>query len=229
MMLAARNIFLAARRKPTAKSYVQDGLIAMWDGIENAGWGVHDASATTVKDLTGGPWGDWNIQGVGADYFSFSNAAQLKTLASFTVPGTIELSFFDWVGTGGAFLNFGDKTNWSSMGSSGCLCPYRPNGSVNNYEYYSKQTSVLLSSASIPISTFTVKFSTAGVGVYVSSAGYTWKSVSNTMSYTALSIGRYASKPFTGKIRFVRFYSRALTADEIAAHHAIDKARFNLP
>lgn len=23
----------------TAKDYVQDGLVAMWDGIENAGWG----------------------------------------------------------------------------------------------------------------------------------------------------------------------------------------------
>ena len=37
----------------TAKSYVQDGLIAMWDGIENAGWGVHDMNATMWKDLTG--------------------------------------------------------------------------------------------------------------------------------------------------------------------------------
>ena len=38
---------------PTARDYVQDGLIAMWDGIENAGWGVHDPNATTWKDLTG--------------------------------------------------------------------------------------------------------------------------------------------------------------------------------
>ena len=26
----------------TAKDYAQNGLLAMWDGIENAGWGVHD-------------------------------------------------------------------------------------------------------------------------------------------------------------------------------------------
>lgn len=36
----------------TAKDYVQDGLVAMWDGIENAGWGLHDANATVWKDLT---------------------------------------------------------------------------------------------------------------------------------------------------------------------------------
>ena len=38
----------------TARDYVQDGLIAMWDGIENAGWGVHDPNTTVWKDLVGG-------------------------------------------------------------------------------------------------------------------------------------------------------------------------------
>lgn len=38
---------------PTASSYVKDGLIGMWDGIENAGLGVHDESAQTWTDLTG--------------------------------------------------------------------------------------------------------------------------------------------------------------------------------
>ena len=35
-------------------AYVQDGLIACWDGIENAGVGVHNPSATVWKDLVGG-------------------------------------------------------------------------------------------------------------------------------------------------------------------------------
>ena len=33
----------------------------------------------------------------------------------------------------------------------------------------------------------------------------------------------------TFKVHCIRLYSRALTADEIAANYAIDKARFNLP
>jgi hypothetical protein len=37
----------------SAKSYIQDGLIAMWDGIENVGYGVHDENATVWKDLVG--------------------------------------------------------------------------------------------------------------------------------------------------------------------------------
>lgn len=36
-----------------AFSYIQKGLAASYDGIENAGAGVHDANATTWVDLTG--------------------------------------------------------------------------------------------------------------------------------------------------------------------------------
>ena len=37
-----------------ASAYVQDGLVACWDGVENAGAGVHDANATVWKDLVAG-------------------------------------------------------------------------------------------------------------------------------------------------------------------------------
>jgi hypothetical protein len=41
----------AASATATAKSYVQDGLVAMWDGEWNAGRGTHDPNATVWKDL----------------------------------------------------------------------------------------------------------------------------------------------------------------------------------
>ena len=37
----------------TSASYVQDGLIAQWDGIDNSGTGTHDPNATVWKDLAG--------------------------------------------------------------------------------------------------------------------------------------------------------------------------------
>lgn len=37
----------------TSRSYVQKGLVAQYDGINNAGTGLHDSSATTWKNLTG--------------------------------------------------------------------------------------------------------------------------------------------------------------------------------
>ena len=41
---------------PTAMDYVQDGLVAHWDGIENVGYGIHDDNATVWTDLTGNGW-----------------------------------------------------------------------------------------------------------------------------------------------------------------------------
>jgi hypothetical protein len=53
-MIAARQIFLGSGAKiPTAADYVQTGLVAMWDGIENIGFSLHSNSTTTWKDLSG--------------------------------------------------------------------------------------------------------------------------------------------------------------------------------
>ena len=38
---------------PASSSYVQRGLVAQYDGIDNAGTGSHDSSATTWKNLAG--------------------------------------------------------------------------------------------------------------------------------------------------------------------------------
>jgi hypothetical protein len=43
----------------TARDYVQSGLVAMWDGIENAGWETHNSAAITWKDLIGNR--DWTL------------------------------------------------------------------------------------------------------------------------------------------------------------------------
>ena len=37
----------------SAASYAQDGLVGQWDGIENAGVGLHDATTNYWTDLTG--------------------------------------------------------------------------------------------------------------------------------------------------------------------------------
>lgn len=54
-MIAARQVGFgkaAGKRDYTAKDYIQDGLVAMWDGIENAGWGVH-SNDVGLKNLVG--------------------------------------------------------------------------------------------------------------------------------------------------------------------------------
>ena len=58
---------------PTAADYVQDGLVAMWDAIENVGWGIHSDCAQVWVDLVGGcvtePKILWS-NGEGRDYIS---------------------------------------------------------------------------------------------------------------------------------------------------------------
>ena len=44
---------LAAAQTYTASSYVQADLVGQWDGIENAGAGLHDATTNYWTDRTG--------------------------------------------------------------------------------------------------------------------------------------------------------------------------------
>ena len=48
---AAALAFTLSATTYTSASYVQSGLIAQWDGIDNQGTGTHDPTATTWKDL----------------------------------------------------------------------------------------------------------------------------------------------------------------------------------
>ena len=54
--LAARNISITEGETEsyTAADYIQDGLVAMWDGIENVGWGEHSDTLEQWNDLIGG-------------------------------------------------------------------------------------------------------------------------------------------------------------------------------
>ena len=62
--------FMLAEQMPTSADYVQDGLLVQWDGIDNAGTGTHDPTATTWKNLKGGGYdltltnnAAWNAEG----------------------------------------------------------------------------------------------------------------------------------------------------------------------
>ena len=55
--------------------YVRDGLIACWDGIENAGVGTHDAGATVWKDIVRGYEFSLTNVTVDADRMTFAGSA----------------------------------------------------------------------------------------------------------------------------------------------------------
>lgn len=223
--------------KKTAKNYVQDGLIAMWDGIENAGWGVHDPNATVWKDLSGTEndltlWPDgretWEPQ-------ALANASSTADTPCFATMNhdprqfaTIEVVFrndavtltrdvirpfevpdSEWHG----FLVYPSKLS-VGYGSSGAMNYLPITGDiVSASATFASATSQIIDDARIN-----------GSGVSLTS---NW---SRTKYDRFVVGGRIApGAPFIGAIYCIRLYSRALTTAEIAANYAVDKERFNLP
>ena len=66
--LAATFRTASAAPLPAAGNYVTDGLVLWYDGLENAGFGVHDGSAMTWKDLSGN-----NLDGAVASTVSWAD------------------------------------------------------------------------------------------------------------------------------------------------------------
>ena len=90
VVVAASATLSAAATTYTSASYVQDGLITQWDGIDNAGTGAHNPNATVWKDLAGnldltltanGSWTNGNALAVnGASAVGTTKAPLYKTI-----------------------------------------------------------------------------------------------------------------------------------------------------
>lgn len=73
LIVAAGVALVCSAHGYDSSSYEQDGLIAQWDGIDNAGAGIgHNAEATQWIDLKHGYAFDLKSVTVGETYMSFS-------------------------------------------------------------------------------------------------------------------------------------------------------------
>lgn len=224
MMLAARGIFLAARRnrKPTAKSYVQDGLVAMWDGIENAGFGVHDANATTWKDLVGtnhitltnGSWTDVSLVCNGTTTGALAHSESVRK-------GSIEI-VCAFGKTGVAQLVFNAEYDSYNGGFS-----LRANGTVN----FSINGKCFQASHPTDKTYYACIYDGDRYGkiLYEDALSKTSLGTGANFAVPGCGISRRWQYMFYGEICRIGLYSRAVTAEEIAANYAVDKERFNLP
>lgn len=238
MLINMRNAMLSGgKRTPTARDYVQDGLVAMWDGIENAGWGVHDPNATVWKDLSR------NGYDLTSASFRWTNNA-LDDSAS-----NIRLDLGDLSGEFPSAITL----------SAAMRCPnFRNNAYIFDFYNHSNvgvafYTSNLLSPYGIRVqardSTGNSFSNPSAVNPqYQAFASFVWDSTEGilygnsrpvlpkiTTAFTAppvyflLGASNGVYNNFRGYVYSLRIYSRALTGNEIAANDAIDKERFNLP
>ena len=223
---------------PTARDYVQDGLIAMWDGIENAGWGVHDQNATVWKDLTGN---GYDLPLSTATLEILSNGVRRKNTVTHSTKSKVR-----WINTPSRTLEM-CVTAPSSISSgsqvllattsvgSGTVVPCLVKKSVGYFEWSQQWNSskiIFKSNITLTLSSSYNDGNTANgyVNGEVQAANNTdaWGFTADTISVLGDPRGTsYA--PFEYCAHNVRVYNRALTAEEIAHNYKIDNERFNLP
>ena len=217
---------------PTARDYVQDGLVAMWDGIENAGWGVHDDGATVWKDVVGSYDMTISTGGTWSKNSFVSNPSYMQTAnIGRDIDGILTIECrckVNSAGNGRAVIGFDSKPT-SNVISASRYVVYRANGTVN----FTGRGSFFTGAGLGVAASYTGVFQSSG-GVDISD-GY-MDGVAQTISpsggygfgYNAPSVSQFSGYKLDGEIYSVRIYSRALTAAEIAANYAVDRARFNL-
>ena len=238
MLINLRNALMVGKRKPTAKDYVQDGLIAMWDGIENAGWGEHVSSSSTWKDLVSDYPLSLSSGGFGSDYKYISDVAPVSSCYgsySFSAPSefTMELAISQLVingtrGTKPLFMLFTSSGFVVGMIGIQTRDPPMLNTKASNASNHD-----VMDVSSLDSGCFAITLSSDGElktyynGTLVGARTVTTGQV-HTCCITTSYRPRYSGYGCTGNWHRMSIYSRALTADEIAANYAIDKERFGL-
>ena len=238
VMFVAKQIFLGRCAKAAWQNpYVTDGLVAQYDGEWNAGGGVHDAAAKTWKDLSGNgndctlsQWATWTDNGIVCDG---SHYAAMAPSAGIEDTWYCEIVYDRVLTTYGYFCYFTTHSIGSSQNSSPFQISFKGsavmlnNGSViKDGAYVSSYYDNIPLKASMSVDFFNVKLRINNVDQLASSGYENWSQT------TIGEIGGRAARTsnvYKGTINSIRLYSRAPTAEEIAANYAIDKERFKLP
>lgn len=219
---------------PTARDYVQDGLVAMWDGIENAGWGKHNTNATIWKDLIG----TYDMSLIGGCYFKDESIFVNSNNQRAECGNADEL--IDSIKTMECVFRIGNISNAMMIGTDvgsiqfayGNLMFQFSQSSVEGARGFSAKR-IRPNTIHSMGSTYPTHGSTDGDG-YVDGAKIAVERAGIDLDPNSsgwLTIGSRHNNAWGCErtdIFCVRIYSRVLTVDEIANNYAIDKARFNL-
>lgn len=214
----------------TAKAYIQDGLIAMWDGIENVGWGKHDANATTWKDLVGegvdlelqggATWTDEGLHFDGTGVAIADNPTHQWSEAN-TLETAISLVY---AARNQAVALIGD----SSTSLAVFVMMY--GHIINGFNGVTPRRAPNLGGDTLfnPVSiTRRRDLSISLNAERVVGDNGDWVTTMN-VGRTAIGASTKGRLNALGLVHCVRVYNRALTDDEIAYNYAIDKERFGL-
>lgn len=228
--------------------YVTDGLIAMWDGEWNAGWGVHDANATMWSNLADEtkPLSIPNIV-FGDNYAILSNSTGMFDGIDFVslwnngISVEIATSLDGPTGSGASaqayivrlsgnnqalYLSIDIGMAWtqtlSTYGFATARFRLGSSGSVSFDKTQPKMMMTTLSMTSLQKSIQYLNGEMFKTSQAATSVDYA--PITNNLIFgggTGWASGNL-------KINCFRFYSKELTAAEVAANYAVDKSRFNI-
>lgn len=242
MMLGARTAAWAkSGGVPTARDYVQDGLLHLVDGIENVAYGVRDPSVGKIYDCVTGSLacnlaqvedkGSW-LKTTAAVWSSVYYYADDATITTVFTPKNYDW----WLWELGSMLAMDGYTgNRIEVGPhiSGRF-PIACYMSSYSGKALARITGTFAKDEPNSITLVwhgnTKSFDTYVGDVLVGSANCSdvWAEGMTRWSYVV-----YNAYSYSAEYKFVlhngRCYGLALSQDEIAANYAIDKARFNLP
>ena len=215
----------------TSASYVQSGLIAQWDGIDNVGTGTHDPTATTWKDLKGSldmtltAKGWWNSHGNAL----FVNGMGAQGTNAAPAYKTIEV-VYRMTKNGGRLLFVSGRASRIVAFDSATGSPKKIyfNGAVSNkgVQWPFDTTEVCFAAATYDDDTVSNAYFNGAVrnDVYVDNQ---WGTGDGKVAVGNRSSGDSSYRWF-GEVYAIRLYDKVLTDEEIAANRAIDQERFML-
>lgn len=254
--LKACNWRASKKSQPTARDYVQDGILFHWDAIENVGYGQHEDRPSAWVDLAGSgldlpltsrtdewSFADGEFSSQKNDTVLFKSHPQTEILDG-TVSTTVEwvtridgdgysLSSMDYFlalnnGGGGRNTAAGGFSNWTQGGSeylwrvglnsswSGSIWIKIGDGFNSGARFH---YSVTISIGADGVTCDCVQYLN---GVEVK------RTTGSNLSIKAPNDWYFFLGSPRGRPSVIRYYTRVLSASEVAANYAVDKARFGL-
>ena len=219
---------------PTAKDYVQDGLVAMFDAEWNAGDGLHDPNATSFWDI------DKKYELLQNVSFT-ENSIPISTTINIALPSDVKAV----LDSGEYSVEFVAKTDFSKYYGGYEGFTEKPKFSYGHYGSGASERVILLYNGYGIVSWTVKQFNYVDGVIYMPPHYFCMKADKNLNIYAC--VDGISAGPRTGSsqisdvgnlyismnsgcyLNAFRVYNRVLTAAETAANYAIDKVRFNLP
>lgn len=241
---------------PTAADYVQSGLVNFWDGIENADWGIHtDDKSIGWVDLAGNAanivltdttvfWESTSLTRVGTwgrvlayPTIDLTDPLSERTfefvVSAEDLPSEPASTYYFWALKGTS--SYANRLLWTKRSQDsipyiwGTIRASAGNAWLGTSEDLLRPCTVSMVGTSEPS---TVE---RNWGYYYFNGIKTSSGLFGGNPYPeGTDMALFAAVrnwPASNTIRFhsIRIYNRALTAEEVAHNHLIDRLRFNLP